>query len=129
MSLGSNDHVACEHIFQRLRFADELDKALGRCALDDLGGTPGTLRLLSEVKPEFAKLDRGLVTGIDADAPKQDLLRAYVDAARNAETQLVGLGVEREPELDTLRAFGVELAQGYLLGLPQSAESLVASNA
>lgn len=95
-----------------------------RCALDDLGGTPGTLRLMSEVKPEFAKLDRGLVTGIDADAPKQDLLRAYVSTARDAKTRLVGLGVEREAELDTLRAFGVQLAQGYLLGLPQSAESL-----
>ncbi len=100
-----------------------------RCALDDLGGTQGTLRLMNEVRPDFGKLDRGLVHDIDADAPKQDLLRAYIEAAKTSDTRLVGLGVEREAELIALRRFGVPLAQGYFLGLPQSAESLATTRA
>ncbi len=88
-------------------------------AIDDVGAGYSALNVISEVKPGLIKLDMSLVRGIDKDRTKQLLCKALVDFGKGAGIRLIGEGIETEEELETLVKLGVDLGQGYFLGLPQ----------
>ncbi len=94
-------------------------RALGfRVAVDDLGEGAAGLRRLIEVAPDFAKIDRYFIDGIDRDRKRRAVVAALVRAAEELETTIIAEGVERPDELAVLRDLGVPLAQGYLFGKP-----------
>ena len=87
-------------------------------ACDDTGSGWAGLRQLVELRPQVVKLDRALVSGVDQDPTR----RALVSGLRHFTTEIGALllaeGIETVAELDTLVALGVDLGQGYLLGVP-----------
>lgn len=87
-------------------------------AIDDVGaGTSGLNRIMT-LRPGWLKLDRELVEGIDADKIRQHMVRFLVYFGRLSAIRVIGEGIEREEELDTLIELGVGYGQGYLLGRP-----------
>ena len=56
-----------------------------------------------------------------SDAARRALLAALVPFAAERDCQVVASGVETAAERDALRSCGVELAQGFFLGLPAPA--------
>jgi len=99
-------------------------RALGfSVAVDDLGEGAAGLRRLIEVAPDFAKIDRYFVDGIDRDRKRRAVVAALVRAAEELETTIIAEGVEREDELAVLRDLGVPLAQGYLFGKPAEVQA------
>jgi EAL domain-containing protein (putative c-di-GMP-specific phosphodiesterase class I) len=89
-------------------------------ALDDLGEGFASLRRWIELRPDFVKIDRYFVDGIAADPIKQQFMRSLLDMARSAACTLVAEGLEKAEDLSTLRALGVTLCQGFLLGRPSA---------
>lgn len=89
--------------------------------MDDLGAGHSTLRHVMQMSPDFAKLDRSLVEGIDRDGAKQALVRSMVAFSNEVECSLVAEGVETPAEMQTLRGLGMDLGQGYLLQRPEPA--------
>ena len=87
-------------------------------AIDDTGAGHASLNHLIELKPDFIKLDRALVTGLDLDAGKHALVRNMSRLAEDLGAELVAEGIETEGELWALRELGVPLGQGYFLGRP-----------
>lgn len=87
-------------------------------ALDDLGAGYSSLRLWSEVRPEFVKLDRHFVDGIDQDSFKRDFVRALVSLARSVNSLVIAEGIETSAEYQTLCAIGVDYLQGYYFARP-----------
>ena len=70
-----------------------------RVALDDVGAGYSSLGLLARLRPDFVKLDMGLVRGVDADPYKAQVAGKLVEMAR-------GLGVETVVErVETAGAF------------------------
>ena len=65
------------------------------------------------------------VGGIDGDRARQGLVAGLVSFGRIAGCRLLAEGIETEAELATVRALGVELGQGYLLGRPAPLPALV----
>lgn len=93
--------------------------ALGvRFAVDDMGAGYSGLRQITTLRPSYLKLDRSLISGIDADPDRGALVTAMLGYARQTNGHLVAEGVEAEAELETLRALGVDLVQGYYLARP-----------
>ncbi len=87
-------------------------------AIDDVGaGTSGLARIMT-LRPQWLKLDRELVSDIDTNAYKQNLIDFFVQFARVSGVRLVAEGVERMEELLTLIDMGVGFGQGFLLGRP-----------
>jgi EAL domain-containing protein (putative c-di-GMP-specific phosphodiesterase class I) len=70
------------------------------------------------------KLDIGLVRQIDHDDVRQALVAGIVYFAKKSGCRLIAEGIETAGERDQLRALGVDLGQGYLLGRPASAGEL-----
>jgi EAL domain-containing protein (putative c-di-GMP-specific phosphodiesterase class I) len=95
-------------------------RALGfKVAVDDLGEGAAGLRRLVEFAPEFAKIDRFFIDGIDSDRKKRAVVRALASAAVELQTRIIAEGVEREEERAVLRDLGIGLAQGWLFGKPR----------
>lgn len=89
-----------------------------RLAIDDAGAGYSSLRHVVELSPDYLKLDRELVSGVDEDSNRRALMRAVVAFAREVGTSVIAEGVETRGELDVLRDADVHLVQGYLLARP-----------
>ncbi|HVC68996.1 MAG TPA: EAL domain-containing protein [Acidimicrobiales bacterium] len=89
-----------------------------RLAVDDAGAGYSSLRHIVELSPDYLKLDRELIRGIDEDPNRRALMRAVVAFAREVGTSVIAEGVETRGELDVLRDADVHLVQGYLLARP-----------
>ncbi len=90
-------------------------------AVDDAGAGFSSLRHILELKPAYVKLDRWLVAGLHSDTARQAMIVGLHHFTRTTGCHLIAEGVESEGELAVLRAMGISLGQGYLLGRPRSA--------
>ena len=89
-----------------------------RVSIDDAGAGFASLRHVVMLEPDFVKLDRTWVTGIDTDPTRQAMVAGLSHFARTTGCDLVAEGIEVEAERDTLTDLEVRLGQGYLLGAP-----------
>ncbi|NIF16675.1 bifunctional diguanylate cyclase/phosphodiesterase [Pantoea sp. Cy-639] len=88
-------------------------------ALDDLGAGYSSLRLWSELRPDYVKIDRHFIDGIHQDPLKREFVGSILQIARASRAQVIAEGIELGEELAVLGDMGVDLVQGYLLGRPQ----------
>jgi EAL domain-containing protein (putative c-di-GMP-specific phosphodiesterase class I) len=89
-----------------------------RWAIDDAGAGFANLRHILELRPQFVKLDRALVSDLTFDPARQALIAGLLHFSRALGTTLVAEGIETEAERLALRDLGVEAGQGYLFGRP-----------
>ncbi len=111
---------------ERVHDLDALQQALAlwrgagaALALDDFGDGRSSLRLWSELHPEYVKIDKYFTRQVHTIGHKLQTLRALQHLAQTFGAQLVAEGVEHADELRVLRDLGITLAQGYLLGRPR----------
>jgi hypothetical protein len=90
-------------------------------ALDDLGAGYSSLRLWSELRPDYVKIDRHFIDGIHQDAVKREFVGSILKMAKASRAQVIAEGIELPEELTVLADMGVDLLQGYLLCRPQEA--------
>ena len=95
-------------------------------ALDDFGEGFSSMRLWTEIKPSFVKIDRHFINGVHTDFLKQQFIEAFVRVAARCGVSLIAEGVESRAELATLRHLGIRYGQGYYLGRPESASHWIA---
>jgi diguanylate cyclase (GGDEF)-like protein len=89
-------------------------------AIDDLGEGFSSLRLWSELRPEYVKVDMHFIQGINADPVKLQFVRSIQEIADKSNTLVIAEGIEKQAELLVLRDLGVAFAQGYHLGRPHA---------
>ena len=88
-------------------------------AIDDLGAGYSGLRLWSELRPEYVKLDRHFIQGINGDYSKQQFVHSLLEIALGQGCQTIAEGIETPEEYQTIRKIGIQLGQGFLLGRPR----------
>ncbi|NVE01333.1 GGDEF domain-containing protein [Massilia sp. BJB1822] len=91
-----------------------------RIAIDDLGEGFSSLRLWSELRPEYVKIDMHFIQGINNDPVKLQFVRSIQEIADKSDTLVIAEGIESQAELLVLRDLGVAYAQGYHLGRPHA---------
>ena len=89
-------------------------------SVDDAGSGFASLQHILELDPDYIKLDRSWVTGIDHDVARQALVAGLGHFSDRFGCTLIAEGIETEPELATLRQLSAPLGQGFLLGAPAS---------
>jgi EAL domain-containing protein (putative c-di-GMP-specific phosphodiesterase class I) len=95
-----------------------LRAAGARVAVDDAGEACAGLEHLVGLRPDFVKVDRAVVAGVDRDAEKARVVATLVALAARVDAQVVAEGAERAEELEAVMALGVRFAQGFALGAP-----------
>lgn len=101
-----------------LEAADYLRSLGFTIALDDLGEGFSSLRLWSELKPEFVKVDKHFVQGVGSDPVKLHFLRSIQDLANRTGARVVAEGIETDADLAVIQELGIDFGQGFLLGKP-----------
>jgi EAL domain-containing protein (putative c-di-GMP-specific phosphodiesterase class I)/GGDEF domain-containing protein len=89
-----------------------------RVAIDDLGEGFASLRLWSELKPEYVKADKHFVTGIAEDPVKVQFLRAIQHIAENSASQVIAEGIENAADFKVVKDIGIACGQGWFIGRP-----------
>jgi EAL domain-containing protein (putative c-di-GMP-specific phosphodiesterase class I)/CheY-like chemotaxis protein len=89
-----------------------------RVSIDDAGAGFASLRHVVMLAPDFVKLDRSWVTGIETDPTRQAMVAGLSHFARRTGCDLVAEGIEEEAERAMLCELDVPFGQGFLLGRP-----------
>jgi EAL domain-containing protein (putative c-di-GMP-specific phosphodiesterase class I) len=112
------EHAAVED-YPLLATALEGLRAAGvRLAIDDAGAGFASLMHILRLAPDFIKLDRALIHGLDKDPTKRSLASSLMRFAEESGATIVAEGVETAAELGALEQLGVLHAQGFYLGRP-----------
>jgi EAL domain-containing protein (putative c-di-GMP-specific phosphodiesterase class I)/GGDEF domain-containing protein len=89
-----------------------------RIAIDDLGEGFASLRLWSELRPEYVKADKHFVTGIATDPVKVQFLRAIQHIAENCGSLVIAEGIENAADFKVVKDIGIAYGQGWFIGRP-----------
>jgi EAL domain-containing protein (putative c-di-GMP-specific phosphodiesterase class I)/GGDEF domain-containing protein len=111
--------------FRLVRESLMLYRAMGfRVAIDDLGEGFSSLRLWSELEPEFVKADKHFVTGIARDATKLGFLRAIQQIAEASGARVIAEGIENGDDFQLVRDLRIACGQGWFIGRPEPRPAL-----
>lgn len=86
--------------------------------LDDYGTGYASLGTLLAIQPDIIKVDRRIVADVDSNPRHHRALVSLLELARDLGTEVIAEGIETKEEMRSLRAMGVVLGQGFLLGRP-----------
>jgi len=102
-----------------LREATKYYRAMGfEIAMDDLGEGFSSLRMWSEIRPDFVKIDKHFIQNINLDPVKLQFVRSIQEIAKNSGCRVIAEGIETQAELVTTRDIGVNFGQGYHFAHP-----------
>jgi diguanylate cyclase (GGDEF)-like protein len=89
-------------------------------AIDDVGTGYSGLSRLAAVRPEFIKVDMGLVRGVDTNPVQRSLIETMVTLCQKIGCDIICEGIETETEFSSLQSMGVTYGQGYYLARPDA---------
>jgi diguanylate cyclase (GGDEF)-like protein/PAS domain S-box-containing protein len=107
--------------FQQAKFLMAEIKKLGcQFSLDDFGVGFSSFNYLRELPVDIIKIDGIFIKDLDKNADDQLFVKALVDVAKGLGKKTIAEYVENKEILAILDAFGVDYAQGYYIGRPDS---------
>jgi EAL domain-containing protein (putative c-di-GMP-specific phosphodiesterase class I) len=112
--ISEQESIGNFDIFREVR--DYYRKLGLQIALDDTGAGYASLEAVMELSPDYIKVDRAFVSGIDEDLARQELLRALRAVADSIGAKIIGEGLDTLQELETLGRLGIPYGQGWLFG-------------
>ncbi|WP_353649678.1 EAL domain-containing protein [Nakamurella sp. A5-74] len=94
--------------------------------IDDFGTGYSSISYLRRLPIHTVKVDRSLISTIVEDPVQRRFVGAIFHLVESVGLSVVVEGVETEQQAETLVELGFTRAQGYLFGVPQSAEAITA---
>ncbi len=105
--------------YDLMRQATEHYRSMGfSIAIDDLGAGYAGLRMWSELRPDFVKIDRHFVENIHEDKVKREFVRSIMDIAQGLGCGVIAEGMETAAEYEAVRRLGIPWGQGYYFARP-----------
>lgn len=89
-----------------------------KIAVDDFGNGFSGLQLLYHTEPDYIKIDRFFISGIESDSRKKLFISNIVNMAHTLGILVIAEGVETEAEFYICKQIGCDLVQGYLVQRP-----------
>ena len=106
-----------ERVFRQLR-----DRQI-QLAIDDFGTGYSSLSYLDRFPVDTLKIDRSFVSRLNEANQTSTIVKATLDLAHNLGFNVVAEGVETQQQIDRLKNWGCEFAQGYFYAKPLGQEA------
>ena len=87
-------------------------------SIDDFGTGYSSLGYLPRLPVDTLKIDRSFVAALEGNASNRSLVEGIIELAHRIGLRTIVEGVETREQLEILRNFGCDEAQGFLLGRP-----------
>jgi signal transduction histidine kinase/EAL domain-containing protein (putative c-di-GMP-specific phosphodiesterase class I)/DNA-binding response OmpR family regulator/HPt (histidine-containing phosphotransfer) domain-containing protein len=88
-----------------------------KIAIDNFGHS--TLQFISQVKPDYIKIDAPLIRGISYNPVRRGIVEGIVILSEKIGAKIVASGIETQTEAKTLAGAGVHLGQGHYIARPR----------
>jgi EAL domain-containing protein (putative c-di-GMP-specific phosphodiesterase class I) len=111
---------ALHDVDNRLMIAQTWRERGFKFAIDDFGAGFVSLPFIARLIPDYIKLDRSTILQAVSSEKFSEFLKDLLKAIQNYSKEgIIAEGVETEKELKVVKALGIYLVQGFLLGKPQ----------
>jgi diguanylate cyclase (GGDEF)-like protein len=118
LCLEITETAAITNLADASMFIHQLRQVGVRVALDDFGAGASSFGYLKTMPVDFLKIDGQFVRDLVTDRLDQAAVRCFVDVASLLGIKTVAEYVDHPDVLRTLRAMGVDMAQGFLIHKP-----------
>jgi diguanylate cyclase (GGDEF)-like protein len=108
-----------EHALQIL---EQLDAMGVHLSVDDFGTGYSSLGYLKRLPVDEIKIDRSFVMEMQRDSQDLAIVRSTIELSHNMGMKVIAEGVEDQATYERLIELGCDLAQGYYMGKPMSAQ-------
>ena len=96
-------------------------KSLGfRIAIDNLGVENTTLSILSDMEPNFFKIDMSMIRNINHQPKHQKFVDLLCKLGNTMNVDIVAEGIETEEEMMVVKQCGAQFLQGFYFEKPSS---------
>lgn len=93
-------------------------------SLDDFGVGYSSMQYLSRLPFDTLKIDKSFVRGLGTEHSSLSIASAIVALARALDKRVLAEGVETRRQAQLLEELGVDELQGFLFGMPETAQDL-----
>ena len=101
-------------------------KALGfTISIDDFGTGYSNFSYLTEIRPDFLKIDGSLIKDIDVNVENRNIVKGIVDLARSLDITLIAEYVSTPEIYVIIKELGIDYAQGYHFGKAESCDVIL----
>ncbi len=96
-------------------------------ALDDVGTGSNSLQMVCDLRPDYMKIDKSLISRLD-DAMYRSAISKIVDLGHEFGVRVIAEGIETKTSAETCSSIGIDLMQGYHFARPAAAMVSTASS-
>ncbi|WP_203016099.1 EAL domain-containing protein [Frankia sp. AgB1.9] len=118
LAVEVTEHARIDDYASVRTIRDELRGQGIQIALDDFGAGYCGLQRMLELRPDYVKIDRALISKIDVDPAYEVLARAVVTLSKEIGASVIAEGIETAAQLDRVSRVGIRYAQGFHLARP-----------
>jgi len=107
------------------RVLDALDRLGVLISIDDFGTGYSSLAQLKRLPVQELKIDRSFISQMTTAEDVAQIVRSTIELGHNLGLRVVAEGVESQEAAESLRLMRCDLAQGFYISKPLTAEDLV----
>lgn len=93
-------------------------------SLDDFGAGSASFQYLQALTVDFVKIDGAYIKRLGRSQKDDAMIRGLVRLCEDLSVGTIAEMVETRDQVEQLRAFGVQYAQGYFFGKPTAEPSV-----
>ena len=94
-------------------------KQLGfQVTIDDFGNGYSSMGYLHAFPIDYIKIDHSFIETMYTRSTSMTIIRSIIDLAKAVDLKVIAEGVETEDQLNIVREFGADMAQGFFLSEP-----------